>query len=109
MINHRQASNKIDSQFYMEQLLKPENSLRTTATSKSNTKKGANKPFQNNFNFLLLLLTTAVLACRNPCNSCQLTTAAVDKTKEIATTCRNDLLSFLASTTSTKILFKVFK
>ena len=30
MINYRQASNKIDSQLYMEQLLKSENSLRTT-------------------------------------------------------------------------------
>ena len=30
MINHHQASNKIESQFYMDQLLKPENSLRTT-------------------------------------------------------------------------------
>ena len=27
MTNHHQASNKIDSQFYMEQLLNPENSL----------------------------------------------------------------------------------
>ena len=30
MINYHQASNMIDSQFYMEQLLKPKNSLRTT-------------------------------------------------------------------------------
>ena len=30
MINYHQASKKIYSQFYMEQLLKPENSLRTT-------------------------------------------------------------------------------
>ena len=30
MINNQQASSMIDSQFYMEQLLKPENSLRTT-------------------------------------------------------------------------------
>ena len=30
MINYHQGSNKIDSQFYMEQLLKSENSLRTT-------------------------------------------------------------------------------
>ena len=30
MIIYYQASNKIDSQFYIEQLLKPENSLRTT-------------------------------------------------------------------------------
>ena len=29
MINYHQASNKIDTQFYMEQLLKPENSLPT--------------------------------------------------------------------------------
>ena len=30
MINYLQASSMIDSQFSMEQLLKPENSLRTT-------------------------------------------------------------------------------
>ena len=30
MINYQQASSMIDSQFYMEQLLKPGNSLRTT-------------------------------------------------------------------------------
>ena len=30
MINYQQASNNIDSQFYMEQLLKTENSLRST-------------------------------------------------------------------------------
>ena len=29
MINYHQASNKINSQFYIEQLLKPENSLGT--------------------------------------------------------------------------------
>ena len=29
MINYHQAADKIDSQFYTEQLLKPENSLRT--------------------------------------------------------------------------------
>ena len=30
IINYHQASNKIDSQFYMEQLLQPENRLHTT-------------------------------------------------------------------------------
>ena len=54
MINQHKVSNNINSQFYMEQLLKPVNSLRTTGHQwASMTCNNADSSFEI-FNFLIM-------------------------------------------------------